>query len=220
MVNLSAGNAATGALTGASTGSMFGPAGTAIGAGIGGLIGLFGGKKKKRKKISAFDEQQQQLYQQYVDSLSGKGQFADLYNFDASKANNVFDQNVSRPAYRQFQENVIPSITGQFRGGNLQNSSYLGQSLSRAGRDVQEGLDAKRAQYLYQGEQNAQSNKQNAIQNVLSTNTFDYDNTTGANKNVIDEILGAAGPASAEWFANYLRTSKNKANVAGYMPAR
>jgi hypothetical protein len=211
MANIASG--ITGAASGAATGSAFGPVGTFAGGVIGGFTGLFGGgkKKKKPKRVSTLDPQQQAIYGDYVDSLRGEGPFSDLYNFDSEQANNVFDQTVGRPAYRSFQEKIVPTITGQFRSNNLQNSSYAGQALSRAGRDVQENLDAERARYQFQGQQNAQANKQNAINNILNMNTFDYQQQDQSG-NVIDDILGKVAPKAGEWFADYLKGSKSSSN--------
>lgn len=207
MASYNLGNAASGAMAGGQIGSMFAPGvGTAIGAGIGGLAGLFGSKKKRRKpkQISTLDPQQQQLYNQYVGGLSGQGQFADLYKYDAEGANANFDANVSRPAYRNFQENIIPSITGQFRQGNLQNSTYAGQALSRAGRDVQEGLDAQRSNMQFLGQQNANQSRLGAIQNVLGMQTFAQQRPQAATPGTIDQILGKVAPNAGQWFADYL----------------
>lgn len=207
MVSYNLGNAASGAMAGGQIGSMFAPGvGTAIGAGIGGLAGLFGSKKKRRKpkQISTLDAQQQQLYNQYVGALSGQGQFADLYKYDAEGANVNFDKNVSRPAYRNFQENIIPSITGQFRQGNLQNSSYAGQALARAGRDVQEGLDAQRSNMQFMGQQNANQNRLGSIRGVLGMQTFAQQRPQEGNPSTLDQILGKVAPNAGEWFANYL----------------
>ncbi len=201
------GNALSGATTGASVGSLFGPVGTGIGALAGGALGLFGSKKKKKKTISTFDPQQQDLYNKYMQGINGQGQFADLYNFNAGAANQNFDANVARPANRNFQENIIPSITGQFRGQNLQNSSYLGESLGKAGRDVQEGLNAQRSNYLYQGEQAANQRRSGGIDKLLNTQTFAQDASRDPGS-AIDQILNVAGPAAGEWFADYIKTKR------------
>lgn len=181
--------AASGVLTGAGTGlSIGGPTGGVVG-GITGLIGgLFGGGRKKKKKRSTLDKRQQQLNEQQYQSIIGEGPLADLYNYDPEQANAVFDQNISRPAYRNFQENIVPTITGQFRNEGLQNSSYAGQALSRAGRDVQEGLDAKRSQYLYGEQQDARTARRGAVENLQNRNTMAYD-YTGDSGNSIDRIL-------------------------------
>lgn len=209
------GGGATGAVSGAATGSIFGPIGTAAGGVIGGIAGLFGSKKKKKpKRVSTLDPQQQALYQDYVDSLRGEGPFSNLYNYDAEGANANFDQNVSRPAYRNFQENIVPGITGQYRSGNIMNSSYSGEALGRAGRNVQEGLDAARSNMQFQGQQNAQANRQNALNNILGMNTFDYQQRNNSGSS-IDNILSSVAPQAGKWFSDYLNTQKSN---SGFQP--
>ncbi len=202
------GDIAGGAAGGAALGSTFGPVGTALGAVGGGILSLFGGKKKGKKKVSRFDDQQQQLYDQRMQALRGQGPFADIYSFNADKANTNFDKNIAAPATRDWEENKIPAITGNFRGRNLQNSSYLGESLTKSGRDLQEGLNAKRYDYIYSGEEAAKGYKRDTIDKTLNQNTFDYDSSKGGGS-VIDQILEAGGQEAGQWFANYLRKKKS-----------
>ncbi len=217
MANFGAGlgGAASGAATGASIGSIIPGVGTAVGAGVGGLFGgiagLFG--KKKSKKRSSFDSAQKKLYKDQVAALRGQGEFADLYSYDPDKANQVFDQNYSNPAYRNFSENIVPTITGQFRGNNLMKSSYAGDALSKAGRDVQENLNAQRGQYLYNQENNARTSKQNALQNILGNSTFAYDKNQGSGS-ILDQILNTAGPSAGKWFADYLKSNSDTTPAA------
>ena len=167
---------------------------------FGGLAtGFFGGKKKMKKR-STFDKPQKQLYGDYVNSIRGQGPFADMYNYDAEGANANFDKNVGRPAYRNFQENIIPGITGQFRSQGIGNSSYTGEALGRAGRNVQESLDAKRSDMQFQGQQNANTNKMNGIQNILGMTTFDYQQPE---QSPLDKILSSVGPAAAKYATSY-----------------
>lgn len=212
-----AGGAISGAVSGASLGSIIPGVGTAIGGAVGGIIGgisgLFGRKKKKPKKRSTLDPQQQALYNDYISSIRGEGPMKDLYNFDAQGYNDVFDKTIGRAANRNFQENTIPGITGQFRSNGLQNSSYVGESLSRAGRDVQENLDNQRSANVFQGQQQANQNKQNAINNVLGNQTFAYEKPSTQAPNAIDQILGSVGPAAGEWFADYLKKSNKPASA-------
>lgn len=202
------GNIASGAASGAMAGSAAGPWGTAGGALLGGVSGLFGSKNKKKKKPkmrSRLDPQQQSLYDDYVRSIRGEGPMSNMYNFDSEGYNDTFDQTVGRPAYRNFQENIIPGITGQFRQGNTMNSSYAGEALSRAGRSVQENLDSQRSANIFQGQQQSNMNKQNAMQNILGKQTFDLERPQQGSGNAIDQILGKVGPAAGEWFADYLK---------------
>lgn len=155
------------------------------------------------KKISTMDSKQKKLYKAQFDALKGKGKFKDLYrfdpkskaykfdknsdfykfnkkskfyNYDAESANQNFDQMYSRPAYRAFEENIIPSITGQFRSANLMNSSYAGDALGKAGRDVQESLDAQRGNMIYQGVQQADQRKYNDYNAIQNRKYNDYSN--------------------------------------------
>jgi len=174
MADLGAG--ALGVASGAATGSTFGPVGTAIGAIGGGLLGMFGAnRKKKPKKLSTLDPTQRGIYNDYASGLRGEGgRFGNIFNFDANQMKDVFQKMYANPAYQNFQENIVPSITGAFRGGNLQNSSYLGGALSKAGTDVQRNLDAHLSNMLYQGQQDAVTRRAQGIQNLLGMQTFAY----------------------------------------------
>lgn len=209
----------SGAASGASIGSAAGPWGAAAGGVIGGAIGLFGGsggkkKKKKNKPISTLDPMQQKLYEQYISSLSGQGQFSDLYNWNARGANKNFDMNVSRPAYRNFNENIIPGITGQFRQNNLMNSSYAGEALGRAGRNVQENLDAQRSNMHFQGDQNAMAAKRNSINEILNLQTQAYLQPGSPQPNGIDSILGQLAPMGGSFLADYFKGGGSNGGIA------
>lgn len=219
---LNYGSGASGALSGAAAGSAILPGwGTAIGALVGGAAGLFGGKQKKQKikKRDTLNPMQKRLFQQYNDAIRGKGPLAGMFNFDTAGANANFDQNIGRPAYRQFQENIIPGITGSFRQGNLQNSSYLGQNLSRTGRDVQEGLDAQRSDYIFKGQQQANQNKIHGIDSILNTQTFAYERPQEQAGNSIDQILGKLAPAAGEYWADYMKNNRPSNSASPATPA-
>jgi hypothetical protein len=199
------GSGASGAASGASTGAVLGgPPGAVIGGVAGGLAGLFGGgKKKKRKKLSTMDKEQQALYAQEHEGIMGKGPLADLYNYNPEQANKVFDETIGRQAERKFKEDIIPKITGQFRSNNLQNSSYHGEGLARAGRDVQESLNAERSKYLFGLENEARGAKRNAIQNIQGRSTFAYDKQAPSGGG-IEGILNSISPESIEGFKDML----------------
>jgi hypothetical protein len=169
-----------------------------FGGAVSGLFGL--NKKRKPKRRSTLDPEQQALYKDYISSIRNEGPFNDLYNYDTEGTNQNFDKNVARPAYRGFEENIIPKITGQFRSKNIGNSTYTGEALGRAGRDVQENLDAQRSNMIFNGQQNAQQNRQAGIQNVLGMSTFDWQMPE---QSTIDKILGSVGPAAAKYASNY-----------------
>lgn len=210
-------NGTTGALSGASSGAAIGSVipgiGTAIGAGIGGLVGgisgLFGGGRKKKKKVSTFDKRQQQLNEAQHQSILGQGPLADLYNYDPQKANEVFDKNVANPAYRNLNEQAIPSVTGQFRKNGLENSSYVADAVSRLARDVQEGLDAQRGQYLYGEQKEAQNAKRNAIENIQNRSTFAVDTAgqSGYKGFDIDKVLKSITPENIDQVRQYFKSN-------------
>lgn len=200
------GGAASGALSGAAAGSVFGPIGSGIGGLIGGITGLFGGNKKKKKKLSSFDKNQQRLNDQQYQGILGKGPLSDLYNYDSESANAVFDQIQARPAQRNFAENTVPTLTGAFRNQGLQNSSYLGDSLSKAGRDVQENLDALRSQYLYNEQKDARGAKRNAVENLQNRNTFAYD--AGQKPFDIASVIDSISPEQVDKLKGYFSKAK------------
>lgn len=203
-------SAASGAVTGASLGSFGGPVGMGVGALVGGIAGLFGSKKKKTKKpkrLSTMSPEQEALHRDTINSLRGQGPFSDLYNYNADAANSNFEQNVAQPAYRNFNENIIPSVTGQFRSNNIGNSSYTGEALSRHGRDIQESLNAARSNMHMQGQQQANQNKISGIQNATNTQTFAYSKPGAQNPNMMDQILGSVGPEAAKWLLDYMKSS-------------
>jgi hypothetical protein len=206
---------AGGAASGAAVGSAFGPIGTGVGAVAGGLLGLFGRKKKKAKKISTLDKTQQGIYDKYAQGLQGQGQFADLFNFDSEAARKNFNSMYSQPAYQQFKEEVVPGITGQFRGGNLQNSSYLGGALSKAGTDVQRNLDTQLANMLYQGQNDSVNRRINGINNLLNMQTFAYKQPQeSAGDKVFGSLLDVGGKAAGAYFNNKFAPTPAGSNVS------
>jgi len=198
MVKFNTASALGGAGTGAIYGGQFGGGpGAALGGLAGGLLGLFSGGNKKPKKISTMDPTQQGLYKDYASALRGEGgPLADVFApADLDALRQLYQQKYSQPAYQDFQENIIPSITGQFRGQNLQNSSYLGGALSKAGTRVQQGLDSNLAEMLFNAQQSATNRRASGVSNVLGMNTFDYKKRE---RSLIDELLsGLAGGAGS-----------------------
>lgn len=190
------GGAGTGAIYGAQFG---GPIGGAIGAGIGGLAGLFN-KKKKPKQLSTFDPQQQELYKNYMTALQGGGgPLGDIFGqFDPEQIRKLYTQQYAQPAYQQFNQEVVPGITGQFRGGNLQNSSYLGGALAKAGSDVQNNLNGNLGQMLYQAQQAQINRRQQGIGSMLGQSTFGYQQPQSS---VFDNLLSGLSTGASDLLA-------------------
>ena len=122
-----------------------------------------------------------------------------MFNFDEKAATDNFNTSYAQPAYQNFQENVVPTITGQFRGQNLQNSSYLGGALGKAGTDVQRDLNAHMSNMLYQGKQGAIDRRLQALQHSLGVQTFAYQQPQG---NSFDAALGGLTQGAGQILAN------------------
>lgn len=199
------GGAASGAVTGGATGAAFGGVpGALIGGAIGGLGGLFGGGSKPKKR-SRFDKTQKGIYADYANAIqSGGGPLGDIYGqFNADEIRNLYEQLYAQPAYQNFQENVVPTITGQFRGQNLQNSSYLGGALSKAGTDVQNNLNAQLSNMLYNAQQAAIDRRSRGVENLLNMNTFDYQKPQASPfESLINGLSSGAGQLIAKKFAS------------------
>ena len=157
-------------------------------------------KKKKAKKLSTFSPEQQRLHGAESQALMGEGgPLADLYSYNPQRERDYFNDQYAQPAYQQFQENVVPTITGQFRGRNLGNSSYAGQALSRAGRDVQSDIDRNLQQYMYNTEQAALQRKQQGVNSLLGRTTFDYERPK---EDFLGGLLNQAGGAASQYLLN------------------
>lgn len=195
------GNVASGAVSGGIAGASYGgPWGAAAGAVGGGILGLFGSKKKPKKR-STLDKNQQKLYKDYSEGLQGQGQFADLFGYDADAERSVFEQKYAQPAYQNFQQNIVPTITGSFRGGNTQNSSYAGQALSRAGTDVQRGLDANLAEMMYKGQQASIDRRLESLRGILNMQTQAYEKPQA---NGMDALIGGFAGGAGQYAAKKL----------------
>ncbi len=152
----------------------------------------------KPTTISSLDPTQQGLYDQSAQAIQGGGgPLGDLYGFDYEKMRDLYTQQYAQPAYQQFQEEVVPGITGQFRGQNLQNSTYLGGALGKAGTDVQRNLDAQLSGMLYQGEQSALQRKQTGLNQLLNMQTFAYQQSPLMN--ILNQLAGGAGKAAGAY---------------------
>lgn len=106
------------------------------------------GKKEKTQQFERYTPQQTQI----LDMLGGgaQQQLPEVFQFlsqilgQSPEALQAFE----RPAMRQFEQQVLPSIaerfTGQFGAGS-QRSSGFGQQLGQAGAGLTENLAAQRA---------------------------------------------------------------------------
>jgi hypothetical protein len=208
MGGLNWGEGAKGAISGGAKGAAAGPEAAAALAVIEGGIGLFKKKKKKKKPktLSSLDEKQKKLNEEQYAALRGEGPLADLYKYDPVAANKVFDENIAKYAYRNLNESGIPGVTGQFRKQGLMQSSYAGDAVAKLVRDVQENLNAKRSEYLYNTEQASKEASRNAVEKLQNRQTFAYDTApkTGGG-NPLNQILSSFSPQDMQNAGNWLQ---------------
>jgi len=158
---------------------------------------LFGGKDKI-KKAGTLSADQEQLMSLINEGLTkGEGPFAEIFG-DFNKEG--FEEGVSKPALKQFQEDVLPQLQEKFIAGN----QVLGSGMRRGQLKAAGDLQSKLAQLMYQAQQDQTKNKLAGIQNVLGTKTHENiykQGNTGAVQGFVQgagEGLGkAAGAAIA-----------------------
>lgn len=172
--------------------------------GAGGILPIAGYNAYKGgafdpQKLSSLDQGQQELRDQYQQGLTGGGgPFGDVFGFDAEGLREQFQNQFANPAYQNFQENTVPGITGAFRGQNLQNSSYLGGALGKAGTDVQKGLDSQLSKMLYDAQQASLGRKQKGVEDILNMQTFAYQDSPLMQ--LINSLAGGVGKAAGSYF--------------------
>lgn len=165
---------------------------------LGNILGGVGGNWLKDnlslspQKMDTMNPQQKEIFSALASALQGGGgPLGDVFGFDPQQVTDVFQQGVAQPAYQQFQEEVVPGITGQFRGQNLQKSSYLGGALGKAGTDVQKNLDAQLSSMIYNAQQQALGRKQKGVSDLLNTQTFAY--SQSPLMSLLNQIAGGVG---------------------------
>ena len=110
------------------------------------LSSFFGGTPAQKQMTPTFRPEQQQL----LDQILGKAQ----NQLSAKPYQSQFDfAPIESLARKDFQEKTLPSIIGQFRGGDEANSSAFQSALSGAGGDLEAKLAALRSQTGLQQQQ-------------------------------------------------------------------
>ena len=137
-----------------------------IAGGIGSLLSgskLFGGEKTKNYQQSTLGPEQKPLYNQLLAAGQGQGaggafgQSADYYR-DLLSNNSQDQQAFAAPEMRQFNEDIIPSLSEQFAGmgsGGLSSSGFRNAAVN-AGSGLAERIAAIRAGLRQQGAQGLQ----------------------------------------------------------------
>lgn len=144
------------------------------------------GKKDKVKKLPTLTPEQQELMELINQGLtSGEGPFKDIFgSFDQ----NAFNEGVSKPALKQFQESILPQLQEKFIAGNQVLGSGMRNAQLKAGTDLQDKL----AQLMYQAQQDQQKNKLSGINTLLGTRGFENLYKQGNTGAVQGALQGAA----------------------------
>lgn len=131
-------------------------------------------KDRGPKKFDTQSQGQQDIFALIEQGLKGEGPFASIGQFDPESSAQRFNDSVAQPLITQFNEEILPGITGQFRGSGLGNSTFAGQASARAGEGLERQLSSGLAQFQGQEQQNASQNLQNLINSFLGQQTFGF----------------------------------------------
>lgn len=144
----------------------------------------------KVKQATLKTPEQQTLMQLISDALTkGEGPLKDLFG---SFNQQEFEQGITQPALKNFQENILPQIQEKFIAGN----QVLGSGMRRGQLKAAEDLQSQLAQLMYQAQQQQKQNRLQGIQSHIGENTFENIVQQPKQKSSIwESILPAAGSA-------------------------
>ena len=125
----------------------------AAGSIAGGYLSSRGNKESETQRT------QRKLVDKLISSLSGKGQFSDLYSTDES----AFQKSFVEPAQARFRNQIAPQIQQQYIAGGQQRGTGLEDQLLRAGIDLNSLLNESYLGYQEKGK----DRMQNTISNIL-----------------------------------------------------
>src|SRR5690242_11049803 len=158
---------------------------------------LFGGKDKI-KKAGTLTPEQEQLMSLINEGLTkGEGPLADIFgSFDKG----AFEEGVSKPALKQFQEEILPLLQEKFIAGNQVGGSGMQRAGLKAGTDLQ----SKLAQLMYEAQQGQKQNKIAGVNTLLGRQGFENIYKQGSEGALSGFIKGAGqglGQAAGSAFA-------------------
>lgn len=89
-----------------------------------------------------------------------------LANFDPAAATQFWNQSLVNPAMRNFNQNILPSITERYaRGGN--DAGAFNRAVVRGGTDLSSGLNEQLGSLLYSGQQAQLGRQQTGINQAM-----------------------------------------------------
>lgn len=165
--------------------------------------------KGSAPKETKMQKTQRKLVDKLISSLTGEGEFADLYNSDE----NVFQKSFVEPAQSLFKNQIAPQIQQQHIASGQQRGTGLDDQLLRAGVD----LDSLLNQQMYQFQQDALNRKQGTINSILSSGAGSPNETSGGQ----DIMSGLSGYLNSSGFSDtFGGLFKNKSTATNPTPQR
>ncbi len=147
-------------------------------------------KKNKVDQATLLSPTQEELIDLIKQGLiSGEGPFKDIFGgFNRQE----FEQGVSNPLMKQFQEETLPMLQEKFISGNQVLGSGMRRGQLKAGKDFQSDL----AKLMYQAQQDAKANKAGGINAILNKQPFEnIVKQPAENSSIWSKLLPAAGTA-------------------------
>jgi hypothetical protein len=158
------------------------------------------GKKGKTKQLDLASPEQKELMRLIQEGLtSGEGPFSDIFGSFNEKD---FEQGVTEPALKNFQENILPQIQEKFIAGNQVLGSGMRRGQLKAGVDLQSEL----SKLLYEAKQGQKQNQLSGIQTLLGKQTHENLYKQGSQGAVQGFVQGAGqgvGTAAGATIAGY-----------------
>lgn len=139
--------------------------------------------------------------------LQGEGPYADLYQMDE----NAFQKSYVDPAKATFQNQIAPQIQQSYIASGLQRGTGLDDSLTRAGVDLDQMLNAAYMDYM----NNVQDRRSNALTQILGT---DVGGQNMSSSNRWNQAIG--GYLTSPQFQKDLNWAEDYAKDAAQMYAR
>lgn len=163
--------------------------------------GFLSGRSQAPKETK-MQKTQRKLVDQLIASLTGKGEYSDLYDVNED----AFQKSFVEPAQARFRNQIAPQIQQQYIASGQQRGTGLDDTLTRAGVD----LDSLLNQHMYQFQQDAMNRKQNTINSILGSGSGAPTPTTGS-QDIMSSISGyLSSPGFADTTANLFKTKPER----------
>lgn len=155
------------------------------------------GKKGKMKQESTLTPEQQELMSLITEGLaSGEGALGELFgDFDPDS----FEKGITKPALKNFQDEILPLIQEKFIGGNQVGGSGMRRGQLKAGSDLQERLAA----LTYQAQQQQNQNKMAGLQTGLGVRGVENIYRPGTS-GILGGFLQGAGQGAGQGIGKYI----------------